>query len=110
MAVGCRSAARAGRSADRAPSSRPELEITKKESATAPPPTSPSNPAASCRCTGQADRAGRADQMASRRPASRARVRAAQAVNAVPLTSPAQAGRGDADPAAQTPRPAPTQS
>ena len=51
--------------------------------ATAPPATSPSNPAASCRCTGQADRAGRADQMASRRPASRARVRAAQAVNAL---------------------------
>ena len=82
MAVGCRSAARAGRSADRAPSSRPELEITKKELATAPPATSPSNCAASCRCTGQADRAGRADQMASRRPASRARVRIESMVNA----------------------------
>jgi hypothetical protein len=61
---------------------RPEPEITKKESAPPPPATSPSNRAASCRCTGQADRAGRADQIASRRPASRARVRADSMVNA----------------------------
>ena len=70
----------------RTPSSRPELELTKKKSATAPPATSPSNPAAGCRCTAQADRAGRAgraDQMASRRPASRVRVRAASMVNSV---------------------------
>jgi hypothetical protein len=61
---------------------RPEPEITKKESATAPPATSPSNRSASCRCTNQADRAGRADRIASRHPASRARVRAASMVNA----------------------------
>ena len=79
--------ARAGRSADRA-LSRLELEITKKKSATVPPATSPSNPAASCRRTGQADRAGRADRMASRRPASRARVRAARLVNAVSVKPP----------------------
>jgi hypothetical protein len=52
------------------------------ESPTAPPATSPSNRAASCRCTDQADRAGRADRIASRRPASRARERAESMVNA----------------------------
>jgi anthranilate phosphoribosyltransferase len=46
---------------------RPELENTRMESATAPPATSPSNRAAGCRCTDQADRAGRADRIASRR-------------------------------------------
>jgi hypothetical protein len=50
-----------------------EQQFREKEMATAPPATSPSNRAAGCRCTNQADRAGRADQSASRRPASRAR-------------------------------------
>jgi hypothetical protein len=48
--------------------------FTKTKISTAPPATSPSNRAGSCRCTDQAARAGRA---ASRRPVSRARVRAA---------------------------------
>jgi hypothetical protein len=58
---------------------------------TAPPATSPSNRAASGRCTGQADRAGRA---ASRRPASCARVGAASMSNAGALRLPSPCGFG----------------
>jgi len=47
----------------------PRTGISLKWKSTAPPATSPSNRAASCRCTDQADRAGRA---AARRPSQNA--------------------------------------